>query len=489
MEKHGKEKTTAISDGDGIVVKMNESNRYYQVNENGTVDGPIEIVFDSNPGELEGAGTETAPFVIMSIEDLMFFSEQVSKGIKIYSDGYIELGKTLDFNSDLSYADINTKNYNTYLGGNGTKGLKEELTEGLGFKPINNFYGTFDGENNWIKNIYINMPTANGVGVFGITNSIIIQNLNISGNIIGNQSVGSLIGGAHNANCNIQINNCNNYAIIKGLSYVGGIAGDGMGKGVKPVNCSNYGLIIATQENVGGIVGVNGRISGCVNYGKISGPKHVGGICGNSNSGEIFECINNGEVTGEQVVGGIYGHSGNDGVAERCYNAGKVAGTVNVGGIAGVVYRGGYIKCVYNAGEISGTENVGGIIGDSYDDWGRSIISENCYNIGNVTGTTNVGQSIGKLSTSSSKYFTKIYYLNTSSSKGIGNISDIEGIVEGKTAAELKNKNFLDLLNATHTHNVNGTDVDYTSNCWVADTQNINSGYPIFSYQVPNIVE
>lgn len=491
MEKHGKEKTTAISDGDGIVVKMNESNRYYQVNENGTVDGPIEIVFDSNPGELEGAGTETAPFVIMSIEDLVYFSEQVNK-TTTYRGKYVELGKTLDFNSELSYVNPNTVDYDVFLGGDGTKGLKEQLTKGLGFMPINNFSGTFEGKNNSIKNICIKKQSDN-VGLFGTANfttSITIKNLNLTGQITGLTNVGGFWGHADVGVNNVQIINCNNYTEVKGISAVGGIGGNGGAVSAK--NCNNYGTVKATEttsQSVGGIVGVNGRINRCTNYGDVYGAIMVAGVCGNANSAQIFECVNIGKVEGIQEVGGIYGNSINSGLAERCYNSGKIIGQKAVGGIAGAVIREGYIRCVYNAGEISGTENVGGIIGDSYDDWGRSIISENCYNIGNVTGTTNVGQSIGKLSTSSSKYFTKIYYLNTSSSKGIGNISDIEGIVEGKTAAELKNKNFLDLLNATHTHNVNGTDVDYTSNCWVADTQNINSGYPIFSYQVPNIVE
>ena len=54
--------------------------------------GDVKQVDDSNPGVLEGNGTEQAPFVINSIEDLVVFADNVTKGTNTYQDQYVELG-------------------------------------------------------------------------------------------------------------------------------------------------------------------------------------------------------------------------------------------------------------------------------------------------------------------------------------------------------------------------------------------------------------
>ena len=92
---------TAIDNGDTIIVHFNESNRYYEIESNGKITGPIDIIFDTEAGVLEGTGSSTDPFIIMSIEDLVYFSQSVNNG-NSYSGKYVVLGKTLDFNSNLS---------------------------------------------------------------------------------------------------------------------------------------------------------------------------------------------------------------------------------------------------------------------------------------------------------------------------------------------------------------------------------------------------
>ena len=109
-------------------------------------------VDDDNPGELEEEGTDT--FVINSIEDLVFFSYDVTNGTT-YEGKTVKLGTNLDFNSDKSYVNPNRTDFDKY-GYNGP--LKQALTSGTGFSPIGElsitgtkyFYGTFDGNNNKI---------------------------------------------------------------------------------------------------------------------------------------------------------------------------------------------------------------------------------------------------------------------------------------------------------------------------------------------------
>lgn len=177
LAKASIEKTfTVIDDGNRIVIKYNESNRYYSVNSNGNIEGPIEILFDSTPGALGGVGTEAEPFVIMSIEDLVFISKQINNKVSGYANKYFILGKTLDFNSDLSYGNPNTTDYDEYLGGDGTTGLKEQLTKGKGFVPIGldgiNGACFFDGRNYEIKNIY-----ENRTGIAGLFGYIMMRDI------------------------------------------------------------------------------------------------------------------------------------------------------------------------------------------------------------------------------------------------------------------------------------------------------------------------
>ena len=69
----------------------------------------IPQVKDENPGELEQEGTDT--FVINSIEDLIFFSYDVTTNGTTYEGKTVKLGVNLDFNSDKSYVDPDRTNF------------------------------------------------------------------------------------------------------------------------------------------------------------------------------------------------------------------------------------------------------------------------------------------------------------------------------------------------------------------------------------------
>ena len=108
----------------------------------------IPQVTDENPGQLEQEETDT--FVINSIEDLVFFSADVSNG-NTYEGKTVKLGVNLDFNSNKSYVNPNRTDFDKY-GYNGP--LKQVLTSGEGFNPIgeastdvdqgtNYFYGEY----------------------------------------------------------------------------------------------------------------------------------------------------------------------------------------------------------------------------------------------------------------------------------------------------------------------------------------------------------
>ena len=163
-------------------------------------DVPIVQVDDKNPGQLEQEDDTT--FVINSIEDLVFFSHDVTSGNN-YSGKTVKLGTNLDFNSDKSYVDPDRTDFVQY-GYSGT--LKQALTSGTGFSPIgnqertNSFYGTFDGDNKAICSLYMNMNSDENlvVGLFTenygeIKNiGLVNTNIKVQGEI--NAIVGGLVG-------------------------------------------------------------------------------------------------------------------------------------------------------------------------------------------------------------------------------------------------------------------------------------------------------
>ncbi len=299
---------TEVSDvGDEFEVVFKESKRYYTVDKEGHVDGAYEIVEDKYPGDItvgkDGEtldGSEEKPYEIWCIEDLVEWSQNYMN----YQNSYIELKRTLNFESRLSYTNGKMLNCNSI------EELRNLLTNtsGSGFTPINSFYGTFDGKNFEIQNIYENVSEGYA-GLFARSKGT-IQNLGITGSInVLTGSAGGLVGYADE---NIFIKNCYNSASINAKNSAGGIIG--------------Y-IYAGTTRNC-----IN-----CYNKGSIQG-NSAGGIIGGTTAGAV----------------NIY----------NCYNVGRVKG-VNAGGIMGYKYHntGTKIKNVYNYSKVEGSNNQGDIIG------------------------------------------------------------------------------------------------------------------------------
>lgn len=200
----------------------------------------VEQVTDTNPGRLEGTGTSDDPYVINSIEDLVFFAHDVTEG-NTYEGEKVKLGLSLDFKSNKSYVEPFRTDYGIY-GYDGE--LKTLLTSQSGFIPIGsiydseaqNFSGIFDGQNNSINNLYINFTNNEGendikVGFFTRNRGTITNLKLLSINIIYSRSinnVGSSIGGICGQTSPGTVENClvtgNISSNAPGIN-VGGITG------------------------------------------------------------------------------------------------------------------------------------------------------------------------------------------------------------------------------------------------------------------------
>lgn len=175
---------------------------------------------------------------------------------------------------------------------------------GKGWVPIgndrNHFCGTFDGNNHVIYNLWINNPDADFQGLFGFVGDGRIQNLILyNANIAGASSVGGIIGYATISESSFTvINNCDVYGTVSGvLAEIGGICG--------------------------GIYGNDPVICLCNNFAIVSGENYIGGICGYGYSPCINKSVNYGDVhSTEGFAAGIT--SANTGDISFCYNTGTI---------------------------------------------------------------------------------------------------------------------------------------------------------------------
>lgn len=419
---------------------------------------------------------------IYYVEDLVKFATAVSNGNE-YTGQTVKLLRTIDINDESFYKNVSDTSYGDINGDGNATGIKDELTntEKAGFRPIGlqidistngYFCGTFDGQGNEIKNLYINRPDSDGVGLFKALKNAKVVNLTISGNINGNGDVGGICGQAYD---NVKIENCHNYCNITGSSHIAGIVGEKRGVNSSPndiisiSNCSNHGIINSTESYTAGIIGYNHDtpkgcyITNCINFGKINGKSEVGGICGYGAGARLVidGCSNesSAQIEGNDYVGGISGQANDGACVINCSNKanivssyGDVGGIIGystnsyvtvyncnnsgditlldsyryTGGIIGVCNDDGVIEYCYNSGKIENEKGTsGGIAGFTE---GKI---ENCYNVGEIKNGGYVGGIVGYLRADISKSYNNGKIVITKSSGGaapaLGGICGLSG--------------------------------------------------------------
>ena len=387
-----------------------------------------------------GAGSESDPYQIRMIEDLVKLSNSVNAGTT-YDGKTFALMRSLDFNSPESYEDANRTDFGD-INGNGTEeGLLTELTTGSGFTPIGNssgksFSGTFNGNNKEINNLYINFQdekVCSGLGLFGRIGSTVINNLKVSGAIdysltkTTNINIGGLIG-VILSNSDVTINNCGIDIDITGNSShttsigVGGLIGTLASGGGITLNINDsYNKSNITGESgkpyIGGLIGYNGNntvnITNSYNDGTITNEtgNNAGGLIG-STGGTVT--INNSEnknnVTCDECsnIGGLVGSNLKKLTLIGSNNKGNVTSNTSeststrVGGLVGRTTGNLTIENSYNSGKISVTEGVysiaklsGGLVGYTSSETLSNFIT-NSYNTGEISGGSSPGGLIGR---------------------------------------------------------------------------------------------
>lgn len=314
--------------------------------------------------------------------------------------------------------------------------VTKRWNSGSGFNPIGNFTsmpfniggfnGSLDGAGFVIKDLHININTADGTqsnaGLFDVLNT-----------------------NAFVHNLTLQDGSITNYTNSSGGS-VGSIAGENLGS-LK--NVFNIGMEISSQNdsaNIGGIVGYNkGTVTDAHNSGSVNDKTNtsarIGGIAGyNDNGGVISYSDNDGAVTGKgdySAAGGIVGY--NNGSIKNSFNNGNVTGYGDyLGGIVGENIKD--IFDSYNKGEIKGkgydtvTGGITGIndSGNINNVYNSGIVDSMGYNVGgivgqNYSGTLSNAYNTGTINGNGSEYVGGIAAINDGEIKNVYNIGKVSG--------------------------------------------------------------
>ncbi len=256
----------------------------------------------------------------------------------------------------------------------------------MGWIPIFNFSGSFDGANKTITGLYINRKTSR-LGLFGtVSESGSIKNVGLVDAEINAHTnnlmyIGSLVGF-----CLGKIDN--SYAIsevdVTGGLRIGGLVGELYYEGVI-TNSNTEGTVVAVEGNaLGGLVGLNrGVIHNSHSSSNVTGGV-AGGLVGSNTEGFITHCYATGNVTESGIsgsVGGLVGdNSSNINYSYSTGNVSTVSGTGSAGGLVGNNSR--VIKNSYATGAVTGANTAGGLVASSN---GANALIENCYALGDVT--------------------------------------------------------------------------------------------------------
>ena len=195
---------------------------------------------------------------------------------------------------------------------------------GINWEPIgdstNSFTGELNGNGYVIKNLTINRPDEDAVGLFGY-----------------------LVVGAKITNLGLTD------VDITGENYVGGLVGFA----------------------VGALGDTNPAVSNCFVTGSVTGHDSVGGICGwNAVHAAISNSYVDVDVIGDFSVGGISGSLAFLGIVSNCYASGSVSGNRDVGAIVGLSQTGKVENCFWLEDTPGSTDGIGNDQGTSNNNSG-----------------------------------------------------------------------------------------------------------------------
>ena len=342
-----------------------------------------------NPVAPKGSGTVEDPYIISTINNLSWLSNQSGEWSKYFIQS-----------SDIDASD--TKNWNV-----GDHDLDPNTADKpMGFSPIGDdpeegkrqmitFKGSYDGKGFVIIGLFINMPGFDNIGMFGmISNGASISNLKLEYvTVTGKHKIGGLVGFSRDSNTTI--NYCStDGGSVSGNRFMGGLIGYNL-YGCTIANCYSGEDVNGKAEIIGGLIGYNytGTIHNCYATGNVTGNKHVGGLTGYNNElSTIDHCHATGNVTANDInCGGLVGYNYNSTIS-HCYALGEIRGGENIGGLVGELANNSNIDNSHAKGIVYGWgKGNGGLIGKT----NSANPVNHCYATGDVIGSYYLGGLVG----------------------------------------------------------------------------------------------
>jgi len=307
----------------------------------------------------------------------------------------------------------NSSNAATVQGHQDIGGISGLASMGTTLIHLNNLAnnGTITGFTN-IGGIFGRITAGGWTMNWGTQDTVNFTSLYNNNKVTGSgDNVGGLFGRLHtnlsstpsNMHRPIRISLSENNADITGNNFVGGYVGNGLNTGNSGNNRNASGVLlfqlknastIIGRNNVGGLAGSAGAVSG-LNAGNILATgENVGGLVGYLILGNWHLSVggsNTGIVQGTTRVGGISGWASMS-ISQinisNFVNNGTVSGTNEVGGIFGRITAGGFgtngnresanFTNLVNNGKVIGTGNsVGGLIGRAWTNATQDIFGNN----------------------------------------------------------------------------------------------------------------
>lgn len=219
------------------------------------------------------------------------------------------------------------------------------------------FEGTLDGKDHVIRDLVIDRPEENDVGLFGLVDGATVTNVQLEAvTVAGHDRVGGLTG-ASRENATVSHN------------AVGGT--------------------VTGEEAVGGLAGVN-ALDAVVRdshvEGDVEGGTDVGGLVGyNDTDATVTRSSATGTVRSsderfENSTGGLVGLNEFGATVRESYADCTVEGRLEVGGLVGYNALGATVVQSYAMGDVEATnEGVGGLVG-----WNAGAVVDECYAVGEV---------------------------------------------------------------------------------------------------------
>ncbi|MBN1989452.1 MAG: T9SS type A sorting domain-containing protein [Bacteroidales bacterium] len=282
----------------------------------------------------EGYGSEESPFLIATWQNLYWLSQNPNYWFdeNNYNPYYFE--QTADI--DLANA---TPAIETWGMGRGWLPIGKEKEFDLDHDS-KAFKSVYNGKGYAIKNLYINRPTQDNVGLFGYTEYAVIKNIKLENvNITGKDNVGAVVGkytGISSYNNGFGVFSSSASGSITGGENVGGIVGNNEDGYIEK---SHSSVTVNGEWKVGGLVGLNARKAGSTNT-----------------ESHIVDCYSTGNVvaTGTSEIGGLVGSNFKS----------EIKNSFSVGTISAPEQQQGY---AYSLGGLVGYDSEGTIINSYWD--------------------------------------------------------------------------------------------------------------------------